>query len=143
MLGALAVLAILGYAAFTLLIPPTSGPHWRLDADGGRWEPRGAPENLAPTVVTYSGTESTVGFGITVFGSSSCPPRLRSVRIDDGVITVHAARDISWVLTGCTADAGPHSYGVLIDRDAISAPITVVVHTDETPTGTATFDELP
>jgi hypothetical protein len=142
MVGAVVILGVLALGAYSVLVPPTSGAGWRLDPDA-RWVQPASPGGLVPTVVIYTATESTVGLGITVYGSSSCPPRVRSVRVDGGTITIRASRDVSWIMTGCTADAAPHPFGILVDRDRISLPITVVVHPDELPTGTATFDELP
>jgi hypothetical protein len=141
MVGAVVILGVLALGAYSVLVSPTSGSGWRLDPDA-TWGGVMA-DGVEPTVVIYAADESTLGFGITVYGSSSCPPRLRSVRIDDGLITVGTARDLSWILTGCTADAGAHPFGILVDRDRITLPVTVVVHPDEAPTGTATFDELP
>jgi hypothetical protein len=142
MLGAVVVLAILGVVLYALFVPPTSGPGWRLDPDA-RWGRALVPDDLAPTVVIYDATDAEIGFGITVYGSSSCPPRIRNVEVEDGVISVRASADISWFLTGCSADAAPHEFGIRVDRDLISLPATVIVQPDELPAGIGTFESLP
>jgi hypothetical protein len=142
MIGAVAVLVLVGVAAWSVLVPPSSGAGWRLDPDA-QWGQPLVPDNLSSSVVIYVADESTVGLGITVYGSSSCPPRLRAVRVDGGLITVMASRDIAWILTGCTADAAPHPFGILVDRDRLAAPLTVDVHSDDLPSSQTTFEELP
>lgn len=141
MLGVLAVLALLAFVAWSALVPPTSGSGWRLDPEAS-WEQPLMPDNLAPTVIIYTATESAVGFGVTVYGSSSCPPRVRGVEVRDSTVTVSTARDLMWIFTGCSADAGPHPFGILVDRERLGTPISVVVHNDETPSATVTFTTL-
>jgi hypothetical protein len=142
MIGAVAVLVLVGVAAWSVLVPPTSGLGWRLDPDA-QWGHPLLADNFSPSVVIYVADESTIGFGVTVYGSSSCPPRLRGVEIDGGNIEVRASRDIAWIFTGCTADAAAHSFGILVARDRLATPLTVDVHSDDLPSSQTIFEELP
>lgn len=120
------VLAIVGLAAWLLAPPPTSGPGWRLDV-GGTW-PAPDSRDLAATVVPYASSDTgAVGLGVTVYSSSSCAPRVRDVRIGSRAVSVEIGRGPMFV-GSCTADAAPHAFGILAQRDALPAiPFDVVV----------------
>jgi hypothetical protein len=122
----LGILAVFGVGAWSLAPPPTSGAGWRLD-EGATWP---APESrdLAATVVPYTTSDAgAVGLGVTVYSSSSCAPRLRDVRIGSQAVSVEIGRGPMFV-GSCTADAAPHAFGILAQRDALPAtPFDVVV----------------
>jgi hypothetical protein len=142
MLGGLAVLALLGYGAYALLVPPTSGPGWRLDPDA-TWGMPAIPDGIRPSVVIYAATESELGFGLTVFGSSSCPPQLRSVVVGSGALRVDTWRGLAG-FGGCTADAAAHAFGIVVERDRLGAPpISVIVSGGDWEPVTIVFEDLP
>lgn len=117
-------------AAVFLLPPPASGNGWRLDEGGGRW---GHPlvSDIEPTIVMYGAeTSDEVGFGVTVYGSSSCPPELRGVQVGADGVRFEVNRDP--VFGGCTADAAPHQFALLIRRDRLpSLPFDVSVRHED------------
>jgi len=118
-------LALIFVAAF-LLPPPTSGIGWRLDESGGRWG-RPLVSDLEPTIVMYAAeTTDEIGFGVTVYGSSSCPPELRGVQVGADGVYVDVNRDPAF--GGCSADAAQHEFALLIRRDQLSPlPFDVTV----------------
>lgn len=125
-LAFLAVVAIGAWLAFGP--PPNRGAGWHLDADAS-WPP--VEGDLVPTVVPYATDEDDeVGLGITVYGSSSCPPTLRDVRPGSTDVIVEVGHRLAF--GGCTADAAPHGFGVLVERERLPAlPFDVVVQQDE------------
>lgn len=126
---AVGVPATIGIAALLLFGPPrSSGAGWRLDPDAS-WPPPSA--DLASTVVPYvAAGESDVGLGITVYGSSSCPPKLRDVHIGSTHVTVDVTRGP--IFGACTSDAAPHPFGITVEGDVLPAvPFDVVIRTDE------------
>lgn len=126
--AAIVVLVVLGVAAWFLLPPPTSGNGWRADP-GASWQepPLGDPGD-GSRVIAYPAGDDEIGIGVTAFGSSSCTPRLRDVRIGSAAIEVEIRGD--YALAGaCTADLAPHQMGILVRRDVLPAvPFTVIVH---------------
>jgi hypothetical protein len=121
---AIVVLVVVGVAAWLFLPPPTSGPGWHLGPT--TWHERAAQPGEASQVIVYAAGAEQVGIGVTVFGSSSCPPKLRDVRIGSAAIQVEVRGDLGF--GACTADLAPHSLGILVERDALPRlPFTVVV----------------
>lgn len=118
-------LALIFVAAF-LLPPPTSGTGWRLDESGGRWG-RPLVSDIEPTIVMYAAeTSDEIGLGVTVYGSSSCPPELRDVQV--GADGVHIDVDGDPSFGSCSADAAPHDFPLLVRRDRLPAvPFDVTV----------------
>jgi hypothetical protein len=93
---------------------------------GATW-PAPDSRDLAATVVPYATSDAgEVGLGVTVYSSSSCPPRLRDVRIGSRDVSVEIGRGPMFV-GSCTADAAPHAFGFLAQRDALPIPFEVVV----------------
>jgi hypothetical protein len=125
--GLVAVVAVA--AAFVALMPKVSGDGWRLDP-APAWEEEGPmPGQLEPTATVYGSDETSVGIGVTAFGSSSCPPELRNVELGDQKLTVTIAGPIAF--GGCTADAAPHRFGIVVERERLpEPPFTVVVDHD-------------
>jgi hypothetical protein len=120
---AIVVLLMVGLAAWIFLPPPTSGPGWRQGP--ATWHQIESPDE-GPRVIVYPAGGEEVGIGVTVFGSSSCPPRLRDVRIGSTAIAVDVRGDFGF--GACTADAAPHSFGILLQRRALPPlAFTVVV----------------
>lgn len=108
---------VLTVVAAFLLPPPSSGNGWRLDESRGRWG-RPLVSDIEPTIVVYTAdTSNEVGFGVTVFGSSSCPPELRDVRVGADGVRVEVNADLAF--GACTADAAPHELALLIRRDRL------------------------
>lgn len=124
MLGALAILAILGVAAYALLVPPTGGVGWRLDDSTPVHMPAVTTER---GVTLYSSADGDPLLVVVVFDSSSCPPRVRAVDIGGDQVDIAVGRDPLW-FGGCSADAAPHFFKVRVDSDRVSWPLTVVVH---------------
>jgi hypothetical protein len=121
---AIVLLIVVGVAAWLFLPPPTSGAGWRLGPT--TWHERAAQPGEGPRVIVYAAGSEEVGIGVTVFGSSSCPPELRDVRIGSAEIEVEVRGDFGF--GECTADAAPHSFGILVERQALPPlPFTVVV----------------
>jgi hypothetical protein len=125
----LAFLALVAVGAwFVFAPPPSGGAGWKLDAHAS-WEP--VTGDLVPTVVPYATDgDDEVGLGITVYGSSSCPPVLRDVRIASDAVHVQVRQRLSF--GGCTADAAPHLFGIVLERGKLPhVPFPVVVRADE------------
>jgi len=127
--AAIVVVVVLGVAAWLLLPPPTSGVGWRTDPEASWHEPPlGDPGNTS-RVIAYPGNEDEIGIGVTAFGSSSCPPRLRDVRVGSVAIEVEVSGDGDPLAGACTADLAPHQIGILVRRDVLPAlPFSVIVH---------------
>ena len=125
-LAFLAVVAIGAWLAFGP--PPNRGAGWHLDAHAS-WTP--VEGDLVPTIVPYAtDDDDEVGLGITVYGSSSCPPTLRDVRLGSADVIVEIGHRLAF--GGCTADAAPHPFGVLVEREQLPpVPFDVVVQQDE------------
>jgi hypothetical protein len=126
--AAIVVLVLLGLGAWLLLPPPTSGDGWRTDP-GAIWhEPLLGDPGEESRVIAYPAPGDEIGIGLTAFGSSSCPPRLRGVRLGSAAIEVEVRGD--WALAGaCTADLAPHQIGILVRRDVLpDVPFSVIVH---------------
>jgi hypothetical protein len=122
--GAVLLVAVVALAAWALLSSPTSGAEWRLGP--AAWhEPFSTDQE--PRAIVYPAGPEEVGIGVTVFGSSSCPPRLRDVRIGSAMVSVEVRRDVMLV-GGCTDDLATHQFGILVERDAMPPlPFTVMV----------------
>jgi hypothetical protein len=121
---AIVLLIVVGVAAWLFLPPPTSGAGWRLGPT--TWHQRDTEPGQVAEVIVYAAGAEEVGIGVTVFGSSSCPPKLRDVRIGSAEIEVDVRGDVHF--GACTADAAPHSFGILVERQALPPlPFTVVV----------------
>jgi hypothetical protein len=124
----LVVVVVVAVAIMTLM-PRSSGDGWRLDRNA-TWDtnlPGGLAGGLDPTVVVYGRDETSIGIGVTAFGSSSCPPELRGVQIDDSAVEVSIADAV--VFGGCTADAAPHRFGIVVERNRLpDPPFEVVIH---------------
>ena len=117
-----------------------AAPGWQLD-EGAAWEQQNAGDGT-PTVTGYSADETTVGVGVTVYGSSSCPPDFGGAEITDDGLTVTISDGFH--LGGCTDDLAPHQFGVLVERDALpDVPFTVVVRHGDRPAVVTTIEELP
>jgi hypothetical protein len=139
-LGGLLVAAGLLIVAVVLLVPRTSGNGWRLD-EGAAWEQEILGDGN-PTVTIYSADDTTVGIGVTAYGSSSCPPEFGGAEITDDGISVTISDGIH--LGGCTADLAPHQFGVLVERDALpEPPFNVVVRHGDRPAVVTAIEALP
>lgn len=125
-LAILVGLTVMVVAAF-VLPPPTSGNGWRLDESGGGWAHRPLVSDIEPTIVVYGAERSDeVGVRVTVYGSSSCQPELRGVRVGADGVRVKVDGDPGFGI--CTADAAPHEFALLIRRDKLPAgPFDVTV----------------
>ena len=122
---AIVLLIVVGIAAWLYLPPPTSGAGWRLGPATWHQELGTAPGGTS-RVIAYAADENDIGVGVTVFGSSSCPPKLRDVRIGSAAIEVEFRGDPGF--GACTADLAPHPFGILVERDALPPlPFSVVV----------------
>ena len=122
----IAVLLLIGVgvAAWFFLPPPTSGAGWRLGP--ATWHEIERSDERSRVSVYPAGAEE-VGIGVTVFGSSSCPPRLRAVHIGSDTVAVGVRRDFM-VVGACTDDLATHRFGILVQRDRLpQLPFTVVV----------------
>jgi hypothetical protein len=138
-LGGLAVAAALILLAVVLLVPRTSGTGWELDEDAA-WEQ--IVGDGSPTVTVYSADETTVGIGITAYGSSSCPPEFGGAEITDDGLSVTISDGVH--LGGCTDDLSPHQFGVLVERDQLpEVPFTVVVRHGDRPAAVTSIETLP
>jgi hypothetical protein len=141
-IAGLAVLALVGFIGWQLVVPPTAGTGWRLDPDA-RWEEPIAPDDFLPSAVIYGWNEETIGIGITTYGSSSCPELLRRVEVRMSELIVETWKGLA-AFGACTADAGPHRFGIVVDRDRIGPPpISVSVRGGDRPTEITTFERLP
>ncbi|HEX7172831.1 MAG TPA: hypothetical protein VF365_09520 [Candidatus Limnocylindria bacterium] len=125
--AAIVVPVVLGIAAWLLLPPPTSGNGWRTDPGASWHEPLLGDPGDGSRAIAYPAGDDEIGIGVTVFGSSSCPPRLRDLRIGSVAIEVEVRGD---PLAGaCTADLAAHPIGILVRPDVLPAvPFTVIVH---------------
>ena len=86
--------------------------------------------------------ETTVGIGVTAYGSSSCPPELGGAEITDDGVSVTISDGIH--LGGCTADLAPHQFGLLVEREALpEPPFTVVVRHGDRPAVVTTIETMP
>lgn len=135
--AAIVVVVVLAVAAWLLLPPPTSGAGWRIDPMASWHEQPLDDPGDGSRVIAYPATDDEVGIGVTAFGSSSCPPRLRDVRVGSAAIEVEVSGDGDPLAGMCTADLAPHQMGILVRRDALPAlPFIVIVRhagaTDET-----------
>jgi hypothetical protein len=127
--AAIVVLMVLGIAAWVLLPPPTSGAGWRTDPGASWHEPLFEDPGAGSRVIVYPASEDEIGIGVTAFGSSSCPPRLRDVRVGSVGIEVEVSGDGDPLAGACTADLAPHQIGIRVRRDVLPAlPFSVVVH---------------
>ena len=125
--AAIVVVVMLAVAAWLLLPPPTSGVGWRTDPEATWHEPRGDPGGRS-RVIVYPANGDEIGIGVTAFGSSSCPPRLRDVRVGSVAIEVEVSGDGDPLAGACTADLTPHQIGILIRRNLLPAlPFIVIV----------------
>ena len=122
--AAIIVLIVAGVAAWFFLPPPTNGAGWRLGP--ATWHEIESPDERSRVFVYRAGAEE-VGIGVTVFGSSSCPPRLRAVHVGSETVLVDVRRD--FLLVGaCTDDLATHKFGILVQRDSLpQLPFTVIV----------------
>lgn len=140
MLGALAGSAILGVLAYSLLVPPTSGLGWALDDT----TPVSMPVMLdEPAVLLYATEAGDPLLVIHVYGSSSCPPRVRGVGVEDDAVRVRIGRTLLDTLGACTADAASHWFAIRVDRTRLAGPsFQVDVDAEDNPVIEESF-ELP
>lgn len=119
MIGAIAGIAILAVLAYALLVPPTSGPGWALDDT----TPVSMPVMLdEPAVLLYATQAGDPLLVIHVYGSSSCPPRVRGVSVQDDAVQVRIGRTLLDTLGACTADAASHWFSIRVDRAGLTGP---------------------
>ncbi len=127
MIGAVAVLALLAFGAYSVLVPPTSGPGWALDET----QILSRPLLVERGVVLYSSDDGHPLLVVNVFDSSHCPPKVRAVAIREGRIEVVIGRGLFPL--ACTADAMPYEFLIRLDQETLPLPTTVVVHHDSEP----------
>lgn len=136
-LGAIAVLALVGGAAYALLVPPTGGPGWALVEDDANHRPLLAERS----VVLYATHDGRPLLVVTVFDSSRCPPKVRGVELGSGRIDITIARGL--LPLTCTGDAVQYEFGIGLDRDQLELPHTIVVHHGEGEPWTTVLGEGP
>jgi hypothetical protein len=139
--GVVAVVVVVVAATVVLaLMPRSSGAGWYLDRSA-TWDAE-RPDNAFEAVVVYGSDATSVGIGVTVTGSSSCPPELRGVEIDARTVRVAIGEPI--VFGACTADAALHQFGIVVERDRLpDPPFSAVVSHAGYPDVTVEIESLP